>query len=86
MITKGPYQNMEHPFMLYKKPGPHKIMDGMYDYIVVDKCDEKAYNAALKDGWKTIFQIQGVELKQPVEEVIQQDDPIAAAKRKRGGF
>jgi hypothetical protein len=90
MITHGPYKGMGHPFMLYKKPGPHKMMGGMYDCLVVDKCDEKAFDTALKDGWKDIFQIQG--LKPSVEPVQietdeKTDDPVAAARKKRaGGF
>ncbi len=37
--------------MLYKYPGPYEMQDGKYDQLIVEETDEKALNAALKDGW-----------------------------------
>lgn len=53
---------MKHPLMLYKHPGPHKMgKDGMFDYCVVDKCDEKSLDMLLKADWR--FTIQGAKKK-----------------------
>ncbi len=46
--------------MLYKHPGPHKIHDNKFDYIVTEDID-----AALKDGWflTTPEALEGIEPK-----------------------
>lgn len=44
---------MKQATMLYKHPGKHFLRGhgGSFDYIVVDKCDEKVYDDALANGW-----------------------------------
>lgn len=46
-------EKMKQATMLYKSPGKHFMRGhgGSFDYIVVDKCDEKAYDDALAGGW-----------------------------------
>lgn len=42
---------MKNATMLYKKGTQIKTELGMFDTIVVDKCDEEKFDAALADGW-----------------------------------
>lgn len=58
--VKESHSDMKHAIMLYKQPGPYKMgKDGMFDYCVVDKCDEISFNMLLKAEWK--FTIQGAK-------------------------
>lgn len=60
--SKETTKEMAHATMLYKVPGPYKGKGYTYNYIVVDACDEKEFNAALKDGWRrNIAQASGEE-------------------------
>ncbi|MCK5604440.1 hypothetical protein KAR91_21295 [Candidatus Pacearchaeota archaeon] len=57
---------MKHATMLYKKGTQLKTELGMFDYCVIDKCDEEKFDAALADGWYESQQevIDGM-IKQP---------------------
>ncbi len=59
---KATQPGMVHALMLYKHPGSHNFgKEGMFDYCVVDKCDEVALNMLLEAGWK--FTMQGAKKK-----------------------
>lgn len=59
---KATQPGMVHARMLYKHPGPHNFgKEGMFDYCVVDQCDEVALNMLVEAGWK--FTIQGAKKK-----------------------
>lgn len=42
---------MKHARMLYKLGTKIKTKLGIFDYIVVDQCDEKKFTIALNDGY-----------------------------------
>jgi hypothetical protein len=63
--------------MLYKPGVTHRLDNGDFDTIIVDKEDEKAYKAALAAGWA---EKPGAEPAQP------EFKPIAAKASKKAAW